>query len=169
MAHSLSTSKQQPGNPLPEDRTDKAAPQKIDPECQVLDELIENAQSLAEIQAAIAGLTRWVETHPQDRERAYAVFEQLFLREEGAREALAEAEAMGLSPEEQEQRERVYRLQKRVHSEDAPEVFQPALLEARQALEAWVRCHPEDPQNSFLAEHLDMEEQVADWMHSILK
>ena len=90
------------------------------------------------------------------------------LMEEGAKEALAEAEAMGLSSEERSQRENLVRLRRQVRGEDSPEVFQPALCTARQALAEWQERHPNDPQIAVLISHLDTEEQVASLLHSPL-
>ena len=136
-----------------------------DVELQAIHEQIENARQLTEIQAVIERLKGWVAAHPQDREFTYPVFEQLYRREEGANEALAEAETMGLSATEQAQRERLSLLRLSVHAEDAPEVFHFALGQARQALAQWKSVHPDDPLVALLTEHLEMEAEIASQLH----
>ena len=93
-----------------------------------LNYLLQNAFSLANVQEATCRMRDWAARHPEQPERTAAIFEQLALAEESAREAEAEARALGLSALETQQRERVFALRRQVHAEDAPSVFAPALL-----------------------------------------
>ena len=132
-----------------------------------LDQMIECAATLDEIQDATEALRTWVARHPELPSRFEGIFEHLFLREEGAREALDEAEAMGLSPDEITQRERVAALRRRVRAEDSVEVFEPALQQARKALDTWQAVHPEDPQIPHLRNGLDQEAEMACALHEM--
>jgi hypothetical protein len=80
----------------------------VDAEIQAFHEQIDQARNLTDIGAVIERLKCWVVANPHYRERTYPIFEQLYRREEGAKEAVAEAEKMGLSVGEQEQRERLF-------------------------------------------------------------
>ena len=126
---------------------------------------IENAQTLAEVREAAAALRVWAGQHPEDRERLSAVFEQLSMLEEGAREAQAECEVMRLTPEEIRQREQLFALRRHVRAEDTPETFAATLCATREALANWEAIHPEDPQLLHLRAHLDTEAYIADVLH----
>jgi len=148
-----------------QNRTPVSPMSPVGSEIQAINEQIDNAYKLTEIQAAIERLKCWVAANPQYREWTYPVFEQLYRREEGAKEAGLEAAKMGLSATEQEQRARLSQLRLRVHAEDMPQVFRSALSDARQALSEWQSVHPDDPIISLLNEHLDMEEEIASQLH----
>ncbi len=122
---------------------------------------IGNAQTLAEIMEVKAALRAWTKQRPEERTRLSAVFEQLAMLEDSAREAQAEAEVMRLTPEECQQREQLFALRRRVRAEDAPELFAAALCNARDALANWEAIHPEDSQLPHLRAQLDTEAYVA--------
>jgi hypothetical protein len=113
----------------------------------------------------IEHLKCWVDARPEYREQAYPVFAQLYRREEGVKEAISEAQRMGLSVIEQEQRERLSLLRLRVRAEDSREEFYAALDATRQALAAWRSIHPDDPMIVLIEQHLQMEEEVASHLH----
>jgi ABC-type nitrate/sulfonate/bicarbonate transport system substrate-binding protein len=121
-----------------------------------MNRFIENARTLDEIQNAIEKLTQWAEAHPEYRESAVGVFEQLFKREEGAKEALAQARVMGLSAEETTQREQVYQLVLHATA-DFPETVE----EARIALDAWASAHTNDPELVSFHQSLSSQEKLA--------
>ena len=123
-----------------------------------LNHLLQNAFNLADVQEATHRMRAWATRHPEQPERTAAIFEQLALAEESAREADAEARALGLSALETQQRERVFALRRQVHAEDAPSVFAPALCAAREALNEWQSVYPSDPQLAYLHEVLDTEQ-----------
>lgn len=127
-----------------------------------LGHLIECARTIAELQAATQALQAWAARYPEQANRLESVFEQLYLREESAREALAEAAAMGLCEEQIVQRDHAAALRRHVRAEDPREVFEPALRAARQALLEWQARYPQDPQSKCLLEQLAIEEEVAE-------
>jgi hypothetical protein len=124
-------------------------------------EQIEAAVSLEEFQMATAALSAWGDRYPEERDGVAAIFSQLFMLEEAAREAEKEADAMRLSADEQRQRQDLIRLRRRVRGTDSLAEFCSALQEARRALEAWRAAHPEDPEIPSLVTQLDVEEELA--------
>lgn len=125
-----------------------------------LNQKLQNAYSLADVQEATLLLKDWAARHPEEQGRLSSVFEQLFLAEESACEAIAEARALGLSASEAEQRNHVFVLRRRVRAEELPATFVPALNAAREALEAWQAICPSDPQLSYLQEALASEQEM---------
>ncbi len=129
--------------------------------------LVENAYTSAEVQEAIAALRGWASANPAEPNQFVCIFEQLAMAEESAREAQAEARAMGLTEQEVCRREQVFALRRRVRAEDPPDVFASALRDARQFLTAWQAIHPEDPQISCLRDALHAEESAAITLHEV--
>lgn len=123
-----------------------------------LNHLLQNAFSLTDVQEATRWMRAWAARHPEKPEWTATIFEQLALAEESAREADAEARSLGLSDLETQLRERVFALRRQVHAEDTPEVFAPALHNAREALREWQSVCPSDPQLPYLHEALDTEQ-----------
>jgi hypothetical protein len=123
-----------------------------------LDQKLQNAFTLAEVQEATHLLRDWALRHPEQQERLSSVFEQLALAEESACEAEAEARVLGLSALQIQERERVFALRRQVHAEEPPSLFVPALRAAQEALAAWEAACPSDPQLPSLPEALDTEQ-----------
>lgn len=125
-----------------------------------LNQKLQNAYSLADVQEVTRLLHDWAARHPGQQGRLSAVFEQIALAEESACEAEAEARALGLSASETEQRNYLFALRRRVHAAEPASIFVPALRSAREALEAWQPICPSDPQLSYLHEALDSEQEM---------
>ena len=124
----------------------------VDAEIQALNEQIDNAHTLTDVRTVIERLKCWVAANTQYRERTYPVFEQLYRREEGLKEAVVEAERMGLSATEQEQRQRLSQLRLCVRA-------------TQQALTEWRSVHPDDPIVVVINDHLQIEEEIASQLY----
>lgn len=126
-----------------------------------LDHLLQNAFSLTEVQEAARLMRDWSARHPDQKDHFSSIFEQLALAEESAREAEAEARALGLTTSMIQQREHVIALRRLVRAEDPVEIFEHAFQAAFEALKDWQAIHPADPMNSHLHDALNMEAEAA--------
>jgi hypothetical protein len=122
-------------------------------------ERLAQAYTRPEIEDALDALSAHLARYPHDRNREIAhglarVVEALEQREE-------ESRALGLSPLEHAERERLLKAAAALSGDPNGPEWLARRRDARACLDAWLERHPQDPSARRRAEELDSDEELA--------